>query len=97
MIESIENIAISFVRLPATICTVLGLILLQIRSVVGRFIAHFGTGLFLHSMAQILQLGIMTKETEASYGCDCVASVVISVDDLYKSTMAEFTNDRQEE
>ena len=27
-------------------------------------------GLFLHSIAQILQLGIMTKEMEASYGCD---------------------------
>ena len=38
-----------------------------------RFISHFGThGLFLHSIAQIKQLGIMTKEMEmeALFGCD---------------------------
>ena len=35
-----------------------------------RFISHFGTGLFLHSITQIVQLGIMTKEMEASFGCD---------------------------
>ena len=35
-----------------------------------RFIAHFGIGLFLHSIAQIVQLGIKTNEMEVSFGCD---------------------------
>ena len=96
MIEAIESTVMSFVWLAGDY--LYGFEPHVSADTIRRFIAHFGThGLLLHSIAQIVQLGIMTKEMEASFGCDCVTSVVISVDDLYKSTMAEFTNDRQEE
>ena len=68
MIEAIESTVVSFVWLASDY-----LYGFEPRIAAGtirrRFISHFGThGLFLHSIAQILQLGIMTKEMEAEAG-----------------------------
>ena len=61
MIEAIESTVVSFVWL-------VGDYLygfeprIAANTIRRRFIAHFGThGLYLHSIAQIVQLGIMTK------------------------------------
>ena len=67
MIESIENMAMSFFWLAGDY--LYGFEHHVSAGTIHRFVAHFGThGLFLHSTAQIVQLGIMTKEMEASFG-----------------------------
>ena len=66
MIEAIETIGLSFVWLASEY-----LHGFEPHIAAGIIRRRFGThGLFLHSIAQIVQLGIMTKEMEASFGCD---------------------------
>ena len=68
MIELIESTVMSFVWLASEY-----LHGFEPHIAAGIIRRRFGThGLFLHSIAQIVQLGIMTKEmeAEASFGCD---------------------------
>ena len=70
MIKSIENMVMLFVRLAGNYLYSFGPHIAA-NTIRRWFIAHFGThGLYLHSIAQIVQPGIMTKEMEASFGCD---------------------------
>ena len=60
MIEAIENMGMSLVWLAGDY--LYGFEPHVSADTIRRFIAHFGThGLLLHSIAQIVQLGIMTK------------------------------------
>ena len=70
MIEAIESTVVPFFRLEGNYLYGFEPQIAAADTIRRRLISHFGTGLFLHSIAQNLQLGIMTKETEASYGCD---------------------------
>ena len=65
MIEAIESTVGFLFGLQVIICTVLSFMYLPARSVDDSSLT---LALFLHYIAQIVQLDIMTKEMEASFG-----------------------------
>ena len=75
MIEYVESTAVSFVWLASEYLYSFEPHIAA-KTIRRGFISHFGThGLFLHSIAQIVQLDIMTKEVEASFGCEILYSL----------------------